>query len=374
MTRIGNLDKTYDIVKAGSGSELEQIIATAGKTVFLPQGNYLLTKANALLNGTTLKGAHKDLVTIQTVNPLTGAFTIANNVHDIRIEDLTIDGQQTAPSDTSGNLIYNDRGYDIEVKRCKLYRGDKSGFFSTGGSNIRILDNHIEACYTPLAFNSVVKLWVKRNRVKTTEGDAFYFTNRAGAATACEEVFCSHNTAEEVTDTGFDFSILAAAQATLAHKWVFCHDNVAYTSRAGAGTQNNLGFTISRVAYSVFHDLAAHDLARGLFLGAVPNAIADHRTVVRDFTGYNNTTYNVSTRTSAGYPILKGYPFENRGTSTGTGAQQDIAHGLPDTPAEVILTEYLTGLAIPKENIVADATQIHPLATLNKDYRWSVKM
>jgi len=64
----------------------------------------------------------------------------------------------------------------------------------------------------------------------------------------------------------------------------------------------------------------------------------------------------------------------NSGTSTGTGAQQTVAHGLVATPTDVILSEYTTGLAIPYQSAAADATNIYVLATLNKTWAWRAKV
>lgn len=65
---------------------------------------------------------------------------------------------------------------------------------------------------------------------------------------------------------------------------------------------------------------------------------------------------------------------ENQGHSTGTGAQQTIAHGLSFTPTydQVVLSERSTGGALPRQSAVPDATNIYITATLNKDYIWRV--
>ena len=62
------------------------------------------------------------------------------------------------------------------------------------------------------------------------------------------------------------------------------------------------------------------------------------------------------------------------GNSTGTGAQQTIAHGLASTPNYVCLSEYNTGGALAYESAPADATNIYVTATLNKTYRWSAEV
>lgn len=64
-----------------------------------------------------------------------------------------------------------------------------------------------------------------------------------------------------------------------------------------------------------------------------------------------------------------GYVTEKWGTSTGTGAQQTIAHGLAGTPDMVLLSDKELN-AIPYQSAAADATNIYILAALNQDYTW----
>lgn len=69
------------------------------------------------------------------------------------------------------------------------------------------------------------------------------------------------------------------------------------------------------------------------------------------------------------------YMSENQGTSTGTGAQQTIAHLMPLIIPDVItLSEWRTGLAVPYQSADATVTNIYPFAVLNKTYQWYVAM
>ena len=60
----------------------------------------------------------------------------------------------------------------------------------------------------------------------------------------------------------------------------------------------------------------------------------------------------------------------NSGVSTGTGAQQSIAHGLNVTPSRVVLSDWSTGSANARQSAGADSTYIYVTATLDKDYLW----
>lgn len=61
--------------------------------------------------------------------------------------------------------------------------------------------------------------------------------------------------------------------------------------------------------------------------------------------------------------------YENSGTSTGTGAQQTIAHGLATTPDRVFLSNEDDG-ANPYQSASADATNIYITAVDTKKYQW----
>jgi len=67
-------------------------------------------------------------------------------------------------------------------------------------------------------------------------------------------------------------------------------------------------------------------------------------------------------------------PTENNGTSTGTGAQQEIDHGCGFTPttANVILTDLESGAAAYC-SAAPTSEHIYVTATNNQDYRWEVK-
>lgn len=71
----------------------------------------------------------------------------------------------------------------------------------------------------------------------------------------------------------------------------------------------------------------------------------------------------------------RGYITENQGYSTGTGAQQTIAHGLDYTPDydDIVLSERITGGALARKSAIPDATNIYVLATSAKDYTWKIR-
>ena len=91
--------------------------------------------------------------------------------------------------------------------------------------------------------------------------------------------------------------------------------------------------------------------------------------------GYGNQTGGIlklGAGTVVEYNI--GHKTENSNISTGTGAQQAIAHGLILTPTRVLLSEYNTGAALPYQSAAADATNIYVTAVLNKTWQWEAKI
>ncbi|MDD4986661.1 MAG: hypothetical protein PHQ43_12950, partial [Dehalococcoidales bacterium] len=69
----------------------------------------------------------------------------------------------------------------------------------------------------------------------------------------------------------------------------------------------------------------------------------------------------------------KGFVHSNSGTSTGTGSQQTIAHGLSATPTRVYFSNIEDG-ANPYQSAAADATNIYVTAVSGKDYVWKAEV
>lgn len=68
-----------------------------------------------------------------------------------------------------------------------------------------------------------------------------------------------------------------------------------------------------------------------------------------------------------------GYVTENSDTSTGTGAEQTIAHGLATTPTRVYFSNIEDG-ANPYQSSAADGTNIYVTAVTDKDYVWKAEV
>jgi hypothetical protein len=84
----------------------------------------------------------------------------------------------------------------------------------------------------------------------------------------------------------------------------------------------------------------------------------------------NSGTYTKIGGTDAG----NRKPFTNSSASSGTGAEQTIAHGLAATPNRVYLTPSASGITVINENKAADITNIYPIVTSGKAYYWKAEV
>ncbi len=67
-----------------------------------------------------------------------------------------------------------------------------------------------------------------------------------------------------------------------------------------------------------------------------------------------------------------GYTTEASGSSTGTGSEQTIAHGLVATPSKVVIVPTETGASVSP--LWADATNIYCTVTTGKAFNWSAEV
>lgn len=114
-------------------------------------------------------------------------------------------------------------------------------------------------------------------------------------------------------------------------------------------------------------DNVSHDMRYALFFTSVSTV---------NLTIYDNDFVGTSIYV-LGTPIIKrnfGYVTENNGTSTGTGAEQTIAHGLATglTPNNVTVIPTVTGATV--SSVWADATNIYCTVTSGKAYKWSASL
>ena len=116
--------------------------------------------------------------------------------------------------------------------------------------------------------------------------------------------------------------------------------------------------------------LGSRTPARGIELqpGSSANRIFENT-----FSGLSAGAIITGTLTGTKIQFNIGYATYNSGTSTGTGSQQAISHGLALTPNRVFLSNEDDG-ANPYQSAVADATNIYITAVNGKKYQWKAKV
>jgi hypothetical protein len=100
----------------------------------------------------------------------------------------------------------------------------------------------------------------------------------------------------------------------------------------------------------------------------------DDCTIVGNTIRNFSTGINIVTNNNCIIANNVGHITKNRGTSTGTGAQQTIAHGLAAIPNNVMITPTATGATEASITAAADATNIYPTVTNLKTYQWMAEL
>jgi len=113
----------------------------------------------------------------------------------------------------------------------------------------------------------------------------------------------------------------------------------------------------------------------GVWLSGTDDCIV-HVNTIEDFNQAAGSYYAVYESAAPTGNVIQdnvGFVTENSGTSTGTGAQQTIAHGLALTPNRVYFSNIEDG-ANPYQSSAADATNIYVTAVSGKDYVWKAEV
>lgn len=174
-----------------------------------------------------------------------------------------------------------------------------------------------------------------------------------------------------------------ATKQTNANHFLFGEID-GYNKAAGS-----IGVDIDESDTDVFYGVPIGDFVTGIDIDANSNdiwfdqvrmeTITDGIVVAGDdcrFSGSVNVSGNKVADTGSGNQFdLRQYVVKNSGTSTGTGAEQTIAHGCNFTPTEdeVFLSERTTGGALAIQSSAPDATNIYITATNAKDYNWKIE-
>lgn len=143
--------------------------------------------------------------------------------------------------------------------------------------------------------------------------------------------------------------------------------NNSYTTLVGNIAYNNS-------LYGIHLDLSNYTSVSDNLLFGSPTALK------ADNSNYNEIKNNQLLGTIAGYAetsciannlkFNSGFITNNIGSSSGTGAEQTIAHGLAGTPTNVILSNG-DAISNPYQSSAADATNIYVTADNGETWYWS---
>jgi parallel beta-helix repeat protein len=142
---------------------------------------------------------------------------------------------------------------------------------------------------------------------------------------------------------------------------------------AGGGAMNGIGIGSPASGIAVVGNIFDKGTHQQVGLRAFAG-VTNLRVFSNDFTNGGTVSSINDASTTALIRYNVGYITENSGTSTGTGAQQTIAHGLAAAPTRVLLSESTTGGALAYQSAAADATNIYITATNAKTYQWEAKV
>jgi hypothetical protein len=261
---------------------------------------------------------------------------------------MAIDGDYLVDGYMEGNNIGNQPSYPCAGNMIELKTGSH-----------QIVNNHFWAQTTGsnLYFRNPSKVIIADN----------WFEGAIASDNSCIQMYNANDEASyDIQILGnlfFDSSDLYAgirlsAAGTGSYTNVVIADNII----RGAVTQRGLQLT------GTYNHVNIHD---NVFLGDM--LLSGDYT---DFHMKNNYIDEAPTWGGANTGIYvsgnSGYVTENRGASTGTGAQQTIAHGLSATPTYVWFSDKESG-ANAYQSAAADATNIYVTATVNQDYVWKAE-
>lgn len=306
-------------------------------------GIEILASPTKSINGIKIKNVWMELM--QTL--------IYNEGRDTRITNCPF----LQPNINTGFVIKNIKSGTITDSARKLYVGgcnirlpiDATGIYSDG-DDILIANNHFEG-------DSSAKEMIKLNSTSyygIISGNHFEVGSNATIA-AINAVNTSYL---NITNNFFRCtrSILTGkmAYSIIANNHMWGNDSYTVLKDLDGGNNQILG--------NNFYD-GLYWLNSALLLNSVI-----HNNIIKSIV-------NMAPTTGSGCTIRynEGYITEKRGTSTGTGAQQTVAHGLSATPT-IIMVGDIEQNSAPYQSASADGTNIYVTAGNGLDWWWKAEV
>lgn len=407
---------------------------TSGGKIFLRAGEYVLssvrpvtgvTYKTALLiesDGISIVGEGKKTVLKLGNNMNANVIDIekaATSVYDVLIADLAIDGNKANQTDTEidGDLcgirghafqrssfqnlrIHDCKREGLYVTNCQLnYYGeiqcdhnDRAGFAWDSeawseGINIRGLTNGREGIHICGGATREIA-WVTMLGGESVQNTMYgvYILNAIGVSIYGLKAYQNGNStildgfgivnSESVYLTDCQaYHNYRAGVVVSGSERVSILGGTYYNNRENGASGNGFGVCLSNATYTRVIDIDAYDnqTPKKQLGGVQEVGTSDYNTVAfNDFRGNANDKPVTIIGSNTKCFRNRGFVTENSGSSTGTGAQQTIPHGLVSTPYDVSITPTASGTTV--SGLYTDATNIYVTVTSGKTYNWSAEV
>lgn len=355
------------------------------------------TKSNILIRGGIIDGKKALQTTITGTDAMGISFTAVTNSW---IDQVTIKDFGTSVALSGRGIYFAGSSYN-RVTNCLLSGNKRQNLVLYSASDYNVIAGNIAdasddrnfVCHT--ASSNIFKGNISKNSV----GQGFQLT-----ITSVRNIIVGNNVynstlagIEVTTDSPNNLIIGNTVQANLQHGIYlrgaqssavgnFCIDN----GGAGIAIESTGTYNLIQGNFLQNNGSLMAGAEQGIFCYGDYNAILSntfengtHQDYCIRFVAGGDSNYCANNDLRYGgviAPILNGgasniiihnagWITESQGTSTGTGAQQTIAHGLSATPTHVFLSDW-DALAVPYQSAAANSTNIYITALNAKKYTW----
>jgi hypothetical protein len=386
-----------EILSGTAGTEDSTVINAAiqspGGKIYLATDSIKQTSSIILKSSTWLCGGGR--TTVLSTNGMAETFVKATTspLYNVQLSDFTIDGtNQTAGYGIDVSGLSSPQLWNLWVKNCYsdgIY-GD-STVASPRFSNINTIMNGGNGVTLSQVYGfRFMETYHTYDGQQNLSGNACISIQGGGEGTI---IGCLADGYDSINAKGTRYGIrlYAAKEVTVAGCHYLSHNNVAGIAIDGAGRNisivgnncknnglgaNGAGILIVDGVNIVISGNVCCDMqvTKSQEYGIWVSGAAGPLTITGNDL-LNNKTSSIYISGSVTGRIIRhnqGYITEASGTSTGTGSEQTIAHGLVAAPSKVAIVPTETGATVSA--VWADGTNIYCTVTTGKAFNWSAEV
>jgi nitrous oxidase accessory protein NosD len=412
-----NVDAATQLLAAFTG------LGTSGGTVYIKKGDYEISSLLIRYDKDDWGIIGEDGARLYAATGFADNILYVSVCENVRIENLEVDGVKSSQSYlgdnskqhgiyiTQSNNVLVDSVYvhdcvgsgiylrgsshlncNITIQNCEITKNglvaspSRSGIHSYYTDNVRILHNYFADNYRiNLAIvgvssaDRVCDFIIEGNVLNGTIDSgtdsnflAFYANNGTISNNIVLNAKTSRTTADGIRIESSNQWVITSNLVRNNLLGIYCNynnvTNIIITSNIVIDNSDN-GITLNNVNGAlVTSNIVSNN---GGYAISMASYTSD---VTISFNRFSNNIAGVYEKGAVSNTIIKdnqGYVTENSGSSTGTGAQQTVAHGLVGTPTIVILSNG-NATANPYQSAVADATNIYVTADSGETWYWQV--